>query len=421
LGGGTLTVGSNDSSTAFAGSISGSGGLTKTGTGTLTLTGTNSFSGAMTLENGTLITATLASSGISSPLGSGSQIVLGGSGTTGELSYTGALPATTNRAITLNAGGGSILLSAADLTLGGNIGGSGGLTKIGAGVLVLSGSNNFAGTTTVSTGTLRLAGGAAVGDSSAVTLATTSGTSLDLNGSSETIGSLSGGGANGGNVTLGGGTLTVGSNDSSTAYAGIISGSGGLTKTGTGTFTLTGTNSFSGAMTVENGTLITATLAISGFNSPLGSGSQIVLGGSGTTGELAYTGALTATTNRAITLNGGGGRILLSAGYLTLGGNIGGGGGLTKTGLSVLVLSGSNNWTGPTTLAAGTLRLAGGAAIGDSSAVTLANTVSIVLDLANNNETIGSLAGGGNVTLGAGTLRTPDLGRVSGELKMIPI
>ena len=404
LGGGTLTTGYNNSSTTYAGIISGSGGLTKAGTGTFTLTGSNSFSGAMAIENGTLITASLANSGANSPLGSGSQIIFGSSGNTGELSYTGASAATINRAITLTGGGGRILLSAADLTLGGAIGGSGALTKTGAGVLVLTGSNNFTGATTVSTGILRLAGGAAVGDSSAVTLANASGTILDLNGSSETIGSLAGGGASGGNVTLGGGTLTAGYNNSSTTYAGIISGSGGLTKAGTGTCTLTGSNSFSGAMVIENGTLITASLANSGASSPLGSGSQITMGATSSTGELSYTGASAATINRAIVLNGAGGRILLSAADLTLGGSISGSGGLTKSGTSSLVLSGSNNWSGPTTLAGGTLRLAGGAAVGDSSAVTLATASGAILDLSGSSETIGSLAGGGSVTLGAGTL-----------------
>ena len=53
---------------------------------------------------------------------------------------------------------------------------------------------------------------------------------------SETIGSLSrGGGSSGGNVTLGNSVLTVGANNTSTSFGGIISGSGGLTKTGSGT------------------------------------------------------------------------------------------------------------------------------------------------------------------------------------------
>ncbi len=88
-----------------------------------------------------------------------------------------------------------------------------------------------------------------------MTLANTAGAVLDLGGASETIGSLAGGGATGGNLTLGAGTLTTGGNNSSTTFAGAISGSGGLTKTGTGVFTLTGNNTYSSVTDVQLGTL----------------------------------------------------------------------------------------------------------------------------------------------------------------------
>jgi len=54
LGGNTLTVGSNNLTTTFSGSVTGGGGLTKVGTGTLTLSGSNNYSGATTVNNGTL-------------------------------------------------------------------------------------------------------------------------------------------------------------------------------------------------------------------------------------------------------------------------------------------------------------------------------------------------------------------------------
>ena len=56
----------------------------------------------------------------------------------------------------------------------------------------------------------RLSGGPAIANASAVTLANVAGATLDLNGTNETIGSLAGGGAAGGNVTLGAGTLNHG-------------------------------------------------------------------------------------------------------------------------------------------------------------------------------------------------------------------
>ena len=77
------------------------------------------------------------------------------------------------------------------------------------------------------------------------------GATFDLNDTNETIGSLAGAG----NVTLGIGTLTAGGDNTSTTYTGMMSGTGGLTKHGTGTFTLSGNNSYTGATTINVGTL----------------------------------------------------------------------------------------------------------------------------------------------------------------------
>ncbi len=93
-------------------------------------------------------------------------------------------------------------------------------------------------------------------DSSAVSLKTGDAT-LDLNGNSETIGSLTG--VSGSKVTLVGGTLTTGGNNGSTSFAGTVSGSGSLVKNGTGTMVLGSMNSFTGTMTVAGGGI---TLAI---------------------------------------------------------------------------------------------------------------------------------------------------------------
>ncbi len=62
-GGGALTIGSGDSSSAFTGIISGAGSLTKTGAGTLTLGGANTYSGATAVNAGTLVLPTTQTGG----------------------------------------------------------------------------------------------------------------------------------------------------------------------------------------------------------------------------------------------------------------------------------------------------------------------------------------------------------------------
>lgn len=151
-----------------------------------------------------------------------------------------------------------------NLTISGSIsetGGARGLTKLGGGVLTLSGQNSYTGTTTVSLGTLRAgaaANGQAFGLGSAVSLSNTAGVTLDLNNFDQTIGSLAGGGATGGNVTLGSATLTVGTNNTATQYSGIISGSGGLIKTGSNILTLQAVslNSYQGGTRIDGGLLL---------------------------------------------------------------------------------------------------------------------------------------------------------------------
>ncbi|MCM8791143.1 MAG: autotransporter-associated beta strand repeat-containing protein, partial [Candidatus Omnitrophica bacterium] len=132
------------------------------------------------------------------------------------------------------------------------------LTKQGTGTLNLSAANTYSGATTINGGTLKIAGGNdRLPTGTAVTLADVAGAILDLNGFNQIIGSLAGGGTNGGDVTLGGGTLTV-AGAANTTYAGVISDAGNLIKQGTGALTLSGANTFGGignSLTLDAGTL----------------------------------------------------------------------------------------------------------------------------------------------------------------------
>jgi fibronectin-binding autotransporter adhesin len=118
------------------GSFGGSGAsLVKVGLGTLTLSGTNTHSGGTTINGGVL--AISADTNLGAAAGG---LAFGG----GTLRFLSSF--ITNRAITLNAGGGTFDTNAGTgSTLGGTIGGIGGLTKTGAGALTLLGTNNYTG------------------------------------------------------------------------------------------------------------------------------------------------------------------------------------------------------------------------------------------------------------------------------------
>jgi len=113
-------------------------------------------------------------------------------------------------------------------------------------LLILTGGNAYTGQTVINTGVIQLPAASPISvipDRSGVVLADVAGVALDLNGNSETLGSLSGGGATGGNVLMTAGSLTLGLDNATVNFAGNITGgsTGGLTKVGTGVQTLSGT------------------------------------------------------------------------------------------------------------------------------------------------------------------------------------
>ncbi len=227
-----------------------------------------------------------------------------------NLTITGASSAS-GGLMNLNiSGGAELLTSNGDITFGTDtlLIGSGSLTKNGTGNLILAGASNFAGTTTINSGTLVLA-------------------------SDQTLGAIAGSG----HISLSNATLTSNSS-SSTDFSGVISGSGGLTKSGVSNLSLSGANSYTGTTSILNGTLFLgqiqalpeSALALGGGTLNLGGNTQLVTslttvsGGSG---------------NATVT---GGGLIINSSASNTITG-LSNGSNLDFSGLTALTFNGSSS------------------------------------------------------------------------------
>ncbi|EHK64268.1 autotransporter [Achromobacter arsenitoxydans SY8] len=177
--------------------------------------------------------------------------------------------------VTLYTGGLYLDSNGYDVGIGVALDGPGRLNKTGAGTLTLSGANTYSGGTAVQAGTL-LTGSSQVLGSGPVDIS--AGATLDLGGNAQSVGELTGAGE----VRLGSATLTLGAGNSSALYSGVVSGTGGLRKLGTGTFILSGVSGYSGATQIDGGALVVnGSIA----NSAVTVGSGARLGGSGTVGS----------------------------------------------------------------------------------------------------------------------------------------
>lgn len=262
-------------------SISGTGAVALIGTGTVTVASdTLSYSGGTIVANGALqLTGSMA--GDVTTTGSG-VFVLGDGDASGN--FTGNL-----------VNDGAFIFARTDgYDFTGDFSGSGLLEKRGEGVLTFSGDYKFAGTTTILGGSVKFAGQI----DPATEFDLTNGT-LDLSGTDQTIGGLSGTGQSG--VNIAGGSLTV-DQEEDTVFAGAITGDGDLTLTGGGLLNLTGTSTYTGTTTVEGGTLKVNGSIVSSVQ--LGSGGT--LGGNGAVGGTTVNGGRVGPGNSIgrLTVNG---------------------------------------------------------------------------------------------------------------------
>ena len=196
---------------------------------------------------------------------------------------------------------------------------------------------------------------------------TNAGGTVDISGLTNggmTSGSIEGAG----NYVLGANTLTTGSLNTSTQVDGVISGTGGgLTKIGTGTLTLTGTNTYTGATTISAGTL-----ALSGFGSILASSVVTV---NATFDISAITPSAAAITTLAGSSSGvvnmGTKGLFITNGSTEFAGVIQSTTGGLEVGGGTQTLSGVNTYTNATQIDAGaTLALKGAGSIASSASVT---------------------------------------------------
>jgi autotransporter-associated beta strand protein len=247
--------------------------------------------------------------------------------------------------------------------------------------------------------------------------------SFDFN----TRGEVSAGSIEGnGQITLGSNNLTVGSNNLSTDFPGGLSGTGRLTKIGTGTLTLTGDNSYTGGTLIAGGVL-----AISRDANLGPPGSALDLDG----GTLRLLGSI--SMNRPSTLGAGGGAIDTNGFDLSFARGFTGAGGLTKLGPGTLTLRGVNTYLGGTKVLGGTLvvdfLVLGSVQVGQVGFIapnvpTLAGSGLIGVDLLNFSGIVspgnspGTLHVAGNyVQLPQGVLRIEIAGRAASEFDHLEV
>lgn len=391
----TVSVAAGNSAT-MSGIISGAGGLTFTGgnsASVLTLSGANTYTGATAVTEGILnisgqnlnstsgIAVTAAktlrftgTAGTSAPitLGAASVIDVANSGTatiSGTITPAAAAALTVGTSATATLSANLALAGTLTATVGasstatmsGIISGAQAITKAGAGTLALTGANTYSSGTNLNAGTLSLGNDAGAGTGTITVGASTTLTPTTSANISNAI-SLTGA------VTL---TVNPGSGIS-TILSGTISDSantGIITKSGSGTLTLSGNNTYGGGTNINAGNVKVLNAGA------LGNAGTVTINAATTLGFLSSVAiARDITMNANLTVNADSGITGTLSGIIS-----GTGYSVTKTGTGSVILSGVNTYTGGTTVSNGALNLASTSAHGTST-ITIAAGKTLVID-----------------------------------------
>ena len=329
----TLTLGANDQTFSFTGKLintSGTLSLVKTGTGAVTLSGSNSLLGSTTINAGILQFAS------NSALATSGSVIVNGGGTLavnfgGANDYTqvqiGTLLGKTSFATTTAAFG--FNTASASGTYGAVLAQPAGLTKLGVNTLTLTAANTYTGATTVSAGVLQSSSNAVLATTGTVIVNDGATLAVNFGGANDytqaQIGTLLG------KTSFSTANAAFGFNtaNASGTYGAVLVQPAGLVKFGVNALTLTGSNTYIGPTTISTGTL------------QVGSG--------GTAGSIGSTSAVSIASGALLAFN----RTDDYGGALAA--PIGGAGAVTLT-AGTLTLSGSNTYTGMTTVAGGILK-----------------------------------------------------------------
>jgi fibronectin-binding autotransporter adhesin len=421
--------------------LTGSGKVTSNaGTGGLTLSGANTYTGGTEVTGGILYvsgagTLGAASGNVTVTSGGGGEVVLD---LRNQQIRTGTITMVGQDARIISADStGSIVNNGVAFQFGGGllsvpVSGSAGMNVTGGGSI--TGSNSYAGPTTISatpgwygTNTFFVDNANALGAASADL--TISGGIVSLQGNTVTrSGSLT---ISGGQVHTGmfskpsgaydirGGTIDV-----------VLAGAAGLTKSGSATATLGGTNTYSGSTTINGGTLSVSSAG------GLGDAAGAVTVNTGAT--LYTAGGLTISRTGDVTVNGGNlttdnnnfGTISVSGGNFiannaaVLAVKLAGTGGLTVGGVGETFLWTDSSYTGATVISSGQLTLGGAGAISNQSRLQIDSGAAVNLTGAfapsTINRTFAGLTGAGVLYGGGGTVtvnKTSGTDTFSGDIQ----